>query len=298
MAVDTQLIYEQRINRVIDYIESHLDDSLSLDTLASIACFSPYHFHRIFHAFQGEAPFRFIRRIRLERAAYLLDNRNISVTDLAMESGFQEASSFSKAFKEEFGLSPRNWKKRKREHVFPERSDYTKQERGIKPVELYRQSLDDQLLYYLRHTGSYAGDGELFAKLYRRLIGCLDRTILPCDSDSRFAVVYHDPLGLAASNSLRISLGLLSQKQVSGELPGGLSVMKLKGGCYLIASFLLEEYRYGEAWSLVYRRLLPSWGYEPADTYAFERYAPDCYDRESGLCRLDICVPVEQVKGE
>jgi AraC family transcriptional regulator len=60
-----QADYRQRINRVIDYIESHLDENLTLETLAYIACFSKFHFHRIFQSVTGERLSECIQRLRL-----------------------------------------------------------------------------------------------------------------------------------------------------------------------------------------------------------------------------------------
>ena len=65
---DTRL-YETRLSRVIDYIHDHLDDELDLNRLAEIACLSPYHWHRIYHAFYGETAAATVRRLRLHRAA-------------------------------------------------------------------------------------------------------------------------------------------------------------------------------------------------------------------------------------
>lgn len=64
--------YIARINRVLDYIEAHLAESLTLEELAAISCFSPFHFHRIFRAFIGETVGQYISRLRLEKAATLL----------------------------------------------------------------------------------------------------------------------------------------------------------------------------------------------------------------------------------
>ncbi|HPQ54462.1 MAG TPA: AraC family transcriptional regulator [Spirochaetota bacterium] len=61
--------YVSRINRVIDYIENHLDEPMTLDILAGVAHFSPYHFHRIFSSMVGEPLYKFIQRLRLEKAA-------------------------------------------------------------------------------------------------------------------------------------------------------------------------------------------------------------------------------------
>src|SRR5262249_10995900 len=61
--------YERRVNRVMDHVEAHLAEELTLERLAAVAAFSPFHFHRVFAAITGETLSEFIRRIRLERAA-------------------------------------------------------------------------------------------------------------------------------------------------------------------------------------------------------------------------------------
>ena len=69
---ESRPIYIERVNAVIDYIETHLADDLSLAALAAVAHFSPYHFHRVFSTLVGETLSRFISRLRIERAATLL----------------------------------------------------------------------------------------------------------------------------------------------------------------------------------------------------------------------------------
>ncbi len=64
--------YTARINRVIDYVEANIDKDLSLDELAEVAHFSPFHFHRIFSAMVGETLNGFIR---LSRASAGLEVR-------------------------------------------------------------------------------------------------------------------------------------------------------------------------------------------------------------------------------
>jgi AraC family transcriptional regulator len=65
--------YGRRVTRVTTYISDHLDEDLSLERLAEIACFSPYHFHRIYRGIAGETACDTIRRLRLDRAADLKD---------------------------------------------------------------------------------------------------------------------------------------------------------------------------------------------------------------------------------
>jgi len=105
--------YSERVNRVLDYIGEHLDEELSLDRLSQIACFSPFHFHRIFQGITGETLNAHVRRVRLERAALLLrTSPRRRITDAAIETGFAGTAEFSRAFKNHFGRAPSSWDRR------------------------------------------------------------------------------------------------------------------------------------------------------------------------------------------
>ena len=80
--------YAQRINRVIDYLRGNLDRQVKLEELAKVACFSEFHFHRIFSAISGETLKNFTNRLRLEKAARLLRYSDQKLTDIALECGF------------------------------------------------------------------------------------------------------------------------------------------------------------------------------------------------------------------
>ena len=93
----TRREYAARMNRVIDHIQKHLNDQLELEHLAAIACFSPFHFHRLFRSCIGEALQAFIHRLRLERAAAeLVFNRPKSITAIALDCGFSGSSAFAR----------------------------------------------------------------------------------------------------------------------------------------------------------------------------------------------------------
>jgi AraC family transcriptional regulator len=110
----TRREYAARMNRVIDHIQKHLNDQLNLEHLAAIACFSPFHFHRLFRAWTGETLQAFVHRLRLERAAAeLVFNRPMSITAIALDCGFSGSSAFARAFKEAFGVSATAWRNRK-----------------------------------------------------------------------------------------------------------------------------------------------------------------------------------------
>jgi len=102
--------YVARINRVIDHIEANLAGDLPLESLAAVAAFSPYHFHRVFKAMVGENLSTFIRRRRIEKAAsLLLSNPARPITQVALECGFSSPAAFSRVFREAFGMSATDW---------------------------------------------------------------------------------------------------------------------------------------------------------------------------------------------
>ena len=103
--------YESRMHRVVAYIDEHLDQPLDLGTLAEVANFSPFHFHRLFSAWMGETLGDYMRRRRVELAAMRLAAQPRSrVLNIALSTGFGSAEAFTRAFKSRFGCSPTAWR--------------------------------------------------------------------------------------------------------------------------------------------------------------------------------------------
>ncbi len=103
--------YESRMHRVVAYIDRHLDQPLDLYTLAEVAHFSPFHFHRLFSAWMGETLGDYLRRRRAEVAAMRLAAQPLStVLNIALSVGFGSAEAFARAFRSRFGCSPTAWR--------------------------------------------------------------------------------------------------------------------------------------------------------------------------------------------
>ena len=94
------------IEDVMRYIRQHIGEPLDRETLANVAGFSVPHFHRVFTARVGESAISYVRRLRLERAARKLRMGAVDITEVALASGYDSHAAFSKAFKQQFGLSP------------------------------------------------------------------------------------------------------------------------------------------------------------------------------------------------
>jgi AraC family transcriptional regulator len=104
-------LYRSRINQVIDHVNNNLDRSISLDELASVAFFSPFHFHRIFVAVTGETVNNFTNRMRNEKAARLLKFSKRSIAEISIECGFSSTSTMTRSFKQYFEVTPGQYKK-------------------------------------------------------------------------------------------------------------------------------------------------------------------------------------------
>src|SRR5438270_4805023 len=103
--------YTQRIDRVIDYLRGNLDRPVKLAELAEVACFSEFHFHRIFGAVSGETLKVFTNRLRLEKAARLLRYSGRNLTEIALDCGFSSSATFSRAFRSGYDTSPSQFRK-------------------------------------------------------------------------------------------------------------------------------------------------------------------------------------------
>jgi len=108
MLTDTPTLqeYSDCIADVMRYIREHITEPLDRETLAAVAGFSIPHFHRVFTAHVGESAISYVRRLRLERAARKLRRGAVDITEVALAAGYDSHAAFGKAFKQQFGVSP------------------------------------------------------------------------------------------------------------------------------------------------------------------------------------------------
>jgi AraC family transcriptional regulator len=96
----------ERLRRIVDYIESHLGEVLTLDTLAGIACLSPHHLSRSFRRATGVGLHRYVVQRRIERAKHLVLESELSMAEIAWMVGFGSQAAFTRRFHQEVGQSP------------------------------------------------------------------------------------------------------------------------------------------------------------------------------------------------
>lgn len=109
---EAKVKYMSRINKALKFIDANLDSDLSLEKIAESAHYSPYHFHRIFKAITTETVNSYITRKRIEKAASILFRRKeVPISELSMHYGFSGNPSFTRAFKNFYGISPTEFRK-------------------------------------------------------------------------------------------------------------------------------------------------------------------------------------------
>ncbi len=313
--------YLARIHRVMDYIEKHLDHPLTLDELARIACFSPFHFHRVFTACAGESLYRFILRLRLERAAdQLLRQAAKSVTAVALDCGFGSSAAFARAFRSAFGMTASEWRARHRKEC--EAFSKMHQDAGAgaayalsmpdamdadgpsswralmsklaaippKAAESVRiETIDPMTVAYVRHVGPYAGDAQLFGRLFGRLFQWAGPRGL-VGPQTRMLTIYHDNPEITEEEKLRISVCVTVPPGT--EVQGDIGVMTVDGGKYAVARFELDVTEYGGAWVWLMGVWFPSSGYQPDDRHCFEMYLNNPEEHPQKKHLVEIWEPV------
>jgi AraC family transcriptional regulator len=313
--------YIARVNRAIDYIEKNIDKDLSLNTLAGIAHFSRFHFHRIFRALVGETLNKYIQRVRVERAAtQLIHNPKKSITEIALDCGFSGSASFARAFREFYDMSARQWragghlregaappaksKERKTKSKIgkdfdtssyyidaqPHNQIWRMRMKNKKDVTVEVKEMPEFPVVYVRHIGPYAGDSELFEGLFGRLMSWAGPRDLLRFPETQVLAVYHDDPKVTDEDKLRTSACISVPKNT--PVDGEVGYMTVPGGKFAVARFELGEGEYEEAWDMVFGGWLPGSGYQPDDRLCYELYQNDPKDHPENKCVVDICVPI------
>lgn len=286
--------YRARVNRVMDFVEADIAADFSLEGLSRIAGFSKYHFNRIFHALTGESLFSFIQRVRVEKAAVLLlNNSSMPITSIALDCGFSSSAAFSRSFRNHFGVAASKW--RQSDKAFTDvkvdrlRPADWASANLIEPESVEIRTLPPRTVAYVRHTGPYKGDSELFARLFQKLFQWAVPRELAVSGETESLVLYHDSIDITDSERLRISacIEVPDATPVNGEI----GKLALDGGRYACARFRLDVSEYAGAWRWVFNQFFPCSGYQPDDGLSYELYPVQ--DINKGKTSVDICVPVK-----
>jgi len=291
--------YTQRIDRVIDHLRENLHRPVKLAELAEVACFSEFHFHRIFSAVTGETVNNFTQRLRVEKAARLLRYSAQSLTQIALECGFSAPATFSRAFRGVYETSPSQFRRsgeiknsKIRKELF-QKQDYllpfsAAEKKALFPVKLV--DLPRRRVTYIRVTNACA-DGRVLAAFRTMIEWARSQDV------SRQGVLF----GMSADDPhvtprplYRYEVCLAST--VALAAPKGMSKLTMPAMRYAVTRVSGDLRKVATAWDYLYRGWLINSEYEPEHAPALEIFLDKDHATDWSHFDLSLCIPVKRLR--
>ncbi|MFQ2625094.1 GyrI-like domain-containing protein [Aeromonas caviae] len=240
--------YRERLTPVLRALEQ--DPDLSIEALASRACLSLYHFHRVFTAVVGEAPGEMCRRLRMQRAAWQLCYTDASVTAIALGAGFGSSQAFAKAFRRHYGCTPGAFRRdkgknghqdRKEGHAWQGALPYAEGHSSARSNTMNTVEMDARTLAYIRVTGPY-GEG------YDAVCHRLHQWAAPRGLEGgEWIFIYHDNPEVTPPAQCRTDIGISVPVGTQGS--GEVEIQHIPAGRYAQSRYLItDRSQYGERW--------------------------------------------------
>lgn len=276
--------YRNRIARVVAAIVADPMAPHSLATLAGIAHFSPFHFHRIYHAIAGETVAATIRRLRLARAALLLGAGQISVTRIGLESGYESPQAFTRAFRNFTGNSPRGFQKQM--NLFAQRPvpELPAQSRKLSVHLVERPAMR---VHALRHHGPNATIPHVHRRL-REQVG--QRPV------AQWLGIMYGDADAGPDSGFRYYAGAALETDLFDV--GEVEMIDIPEGTYASHTLAGPYSQINTALFLLYSEWLPRSGLEPENRPALEHYLNNSRNAAPEALRTDLLIPVRPLSVE
>ena len=276
--------YQRQLDVVTDYIYTHLDDDLSLETLAHVSGFSRYHWHRIYRAVRGETAAQTVRRLRLERAAAMLTETSWPVERIAWKAGFTGTEVFSRAFLRAYRTTPSRFRIGGRPASIdsPVTSCGSGSTSSVSQDPGWAVRVETRRGYRLavsEHRGSYMDIGRAFSRVRDRV-----------GSGSLMVAIYEDDPDAVPPADLRSAAGTIVDPGM--RIPHGLAERIVPAGRYAIMRYIGPYSSMHAAYLWLYGQWLPSSGEEPRDHPIIEEYLTDPAPTPPVDAVTDILLPL------
>lgn len=299
---ERQADYKNRINRVFEFIDQNMDSDLSLNTVSEVALFSPFHFHRVFKFITGETLNEYISRRRIEKSALDLLHKDVSTTEIAHKFGFSDNSSFSRAFKKYYEISPTEFRKqnpnrfsRIRQLESKNRQEYPDQDRYICIIAKLKnwvkmnakieiRTMPKMNLAYISSIGS-----QMLEKAFGELIQWATPLGL-MDEHTKMLRIYHDSFKVTEANKVRMSACILLNKHMKTE--GEIGLSSIEAGKFIVGSFEIGMDEFEKSWTGLFLWMNEN-GYKKADREPFELYHNNFNEHPERKAIVDFYIPIE-----
>ena len=274
--------YIQRINKVVAYINNHLDETLDLKTLANEAALSDFHFHRIFKALKGEAIGGYITRLRLEATARLLRYTALTIEEIAFNIGYETLASLSKAFKKQYGISPTEYRTNKDTYIM--KKEIINPDLALKAPKIV--TLEPKNLIYVALTGAY---GSLdYGKAYEQLWAVIKAQKLFTKGIESICISYDDPK-ITEGSLQRSDVCLAIHKPATPQEE--VSCKTLAGGKYAVFFYQGSYENLSQVYDTAVRWVIDH-EYTLREEPFFEKYLNDARRTPKEKLKTEIYIPI------
>ena len=284
---NTQYYYHERINKVINYIGNHLHDELDIEKLADVGNYSPFHFHRIMRAYLGESLGAYIVRVRLETAVSLLRFSSDPIADIAFKVGYENPSSFNKAFKKRFSISPAEFRRNNKIEIQLNSSKikfYAMEH--LKSLQPKIKDLKTQKVIFARALGNYNESAEKawntvcdFAK-QKRLFGF----------KTQFIGISHDDPKITDAEKLKYDACIVVTKDIKPE--GEIGVQEIPGGKYAVFTHLGSYEFLKNSYDYIFGKWISESKITLGNTHCFEKYLNSPDNTKAEKLKTEIYIPI------
>lgn len=252
--------YQYQLEKVIEFIGKHLDEKLDLTQLSTIACFSKYHFHRLFTAYTGLSLQQYIRWLRLKRAAHqLIVDKDKTIIEIAINAGFESHEAFTRVFKQACGMNPSEFRVHSNWSSW-ENPPYCLPKQGNIIMNVVIKDIPARRLAVFEHRGAPEKLGESVNKLIHWAKS--QSMNLKPKAGEAFGFAYDDPK-TTASADFRFDLGIAVAEQI--KLEGNIIEKRLPAGRYAVAMHKGSRDTIGDTVYGLYRDWLPNSGEQLGD---------------------------------
>lgn len=274
--------YVQRINKVVAYINNHLDETLDLKTLANEAALSDFHFHRIFKALKGEAIGGYITRLRLEATARLLRYTALTIEEIAFNIGYETPASLSKAFKKQYGISPTEYRTNKDTYIM--KKEIINPDLALKTPKIV--ILEPKNLIYVALIGAY---GSLdYGKAYEQLWAVIKAQKLFTKGIESICISYDDPK-ITEGSLQRSDVCLAIHKPATPQEE--VSCKTLAGGKYAVFFYQGSYENLSQVYDTAVRWVIDH-QYTLREEPFFEKYLNDARRTPKEKLKTEIYIPI------
>ena len=295
--MSTSNYYRARIQKSLEFIDSHLYEKFTASDVAQVASFSEFHFHRLFRAYTSESIHQYVSSRRLEKAAQiLLEDPTIRLLDLAVEVGFETHSAFSRAFKQAYGVSPTQFKKLEQPPTTHRPIKQSQQMNAPssmvtgEPVPLTPQIRHMPQLHFSYRIATGVVSGHFFEDVrpspeFDDLVGYMNENLI--------GFISAFPASPQSLNDLSVQVwyGGLFTKKTANHFEE--HAMQFEAGRWAVFEYMGSYEYLHQVWSQIYRGWLPTSGYTLRDALPFESYLnnPQAVLPENLL--TEIWLPIE-----